>query len=245
MGVSRSEIIVATVNHGRAVSPSKQSDESRRLSHFLSIFFVIVAKILCYNAMTLRCTDYGVQALAAQTILMRIWFFFGCTGDAISQTAQSFIPAAIQPTFNRKTFNRIFLKLFTIAGGLGLVSCLTSGYLLGHLGQYLTKDMGIVKLMQTYRWRLSGSLQLHVFTMLLEGTVIASRDFASLIFTYSTTLALHFSILRFFCNSFADVWRTFVIFQTTRLVLYGARVWRSQRRQRAQKPKGTNLEASR
>jgi Na+-driven multidrug efflux pump len=59
------------------------------------IFFVIVAKVLCYGAMTVRCTNFGVEALAAHSILMRLFFFFACFGDSLSQTAQSFMPAVL------------------------------------------------------------------------------------------------------------------------------------------------------
>jgi hypothetical protein len=38
------------------------------------LFFNMMGKIVCYSALTLRCTAYGVIPLAAHTIMMRFLF---------------------------------------------------------------------------------------------------------------------------------------------------------------------------
>jgi len=204
---------------------------------FSSIFFVIVAKILCYGAMTLRCTEFGVPALAAQSILMRIFFFFACFGDSFSQTAQSFLPASLYPKRDSKSFLRIFKKLLILSGLAGLVNSQASAVLLLRCGQYFlssaSSDGGIVDIMKSHTGYMSASILLHPFIMLLEGAVLASRDFSTLWVTYAATVALHFGILKYFCASFTGVWRTFVLFQGTRLLLYAWRVWRQQKKKQS------------
>lgn len=189
------------------------------------IFFVIVAKVACYGAMTIRCTDFGVDALAAHSIMMRIFFFFACFGDSLSQAAQSFLPAILYtPKPSRAAFRRMFRRLLTLAVAIGILNGQLSTFLLKHAGQYLTNDVTITNLMKDHTGFIGLSILLHPFIMLLEGIVIASRDFPTLIFTYAATLGLHFSILKFFSGSFPAVWRTFFLFQSTRLGLYA---WRS------------------
>jgi hypothetical protein len=54
---------------------------------------VLLGKVSCYNAMTLAATRCGVTALAAHQAMICI-FFLGCKfGDAVSQTAQAYLPA--------------------------------------------------------------------------------------------------------------------------------------------------------
>lgn len=178
--------------------------------------------------MTVRCTDFGVEALAAHSIMMRIFFFFACFGDSLSQTAQSFLPATLYPKPSRKAFVKIFRRLVTLAAGIGVVNSQASRLILKYLGQYLTKDVAIINLMKYHTGFMGLSILLHPFIMLMEGIVIASRDFRTLIFTYGATLGLHFSILNFFSGSFPAVWRTFFVFQTTRLGFYSWNVWNRQ-----------------
>jgi Na+-driven multidrug efflux pump len=174
--------------------------------------------------MTLRCTEFGVEALAAQSILTRVFVFFGCFGDAFSQTAQSFLPATLYPAPNRPAFAKIFRKLLWLAAIGGLINSQASYFILQRLSGYLTSDLGIIRIMQSHARYVGISLFFQAFIMLLEGVVLASRDFTSLLFTYSVTVTLHYILLQRMCGSFTGVWQTFVMFQITPLVLYAWRV---------------------
>lgn len=220
--------------HEKNIALYAMPDTPPKLLIFRSIFFVIVAKVACYGAMTIRCTDFGVEALAAHSILMRIFFFFACFGDSLSQTAQSFLPATLYPKPSRAAFGKIFRRLLAMAVVIGAVNSQTSTFLLQRWGQYLTRDVAITELMKKYSGFVGLSILLHPFIMLLEGIVIASRDFPTLIVTYAATLGLHFSILKYFSGSFPAVWRTFFLFQSTRLGLYAWRVARGQANLRAE-----------
>lgn len=192
------------------------------------IFFVILAKVACYGAMTIRCTDFGVVSLAAHNIMMRVFFFFGCFGDAVSQTAQSFMPATLYPKPSTKDFRGILKKLIVLAGVIAFWNCQVSTRILQSLGRYLSNDASIVAMMRDHAHYLGAALALHPFILLCEGTVIAARDFTTLVATYVVTLGIHFSILKFFCASFPAVWRTFFLFQGIRLFNFSTRVWRKQ-----------------
>jgi Na+-driven multidrug efflux pump len=155
---------------------------------------------------------------------MRVFFFFACFGDAFSQTAQSFLPATLYPTPNRPAFSKIFRKLLWLAALGGLINSQVSRLILQRLSGYLTSDAAIVGIMQSHGSHVGLALFFHAFIMLLEGVVLASRDFTSLLATYSVTVTMHYTMLRLLCGSFTGVWQTFVLFQTTRLALYAWRV---------------------
>jgi Na+-driven multidrug efflux pump len=194
------------------------------------IFLVMVAKIACYGAMTLRCTDFGVTALASHNIMMRIFFFYGCFGDSISQTAQTFLPATLYPVRAPREFRQILSRLLCMAAVVGVFNSQTSVWMLRNLSGHLTKDVGILQMMKDHTGFFGLAILLHPFIMVCEGTVIAQRDFSNLIQTYLVTLSLHFGILWAASGSFPAVWRTFFLFQLTRLVNFGVRVIREQQR---------------
>jgi Na+-driven multidrug efflux pump len=207
------------------------------------IFFVLVAKIVCYGAMTIKCTEFGVQALAAHALWMRIFYFFACFGDSLSQTAQAFLPATLlysrytstsslnEHNRDNSSFQRVFRKLLWVAMGLGIANSQISTMLLKRLGKFFTNDGSIIEYMRAHHGSaglmMGLSILLHPFIMLLEGTVIACRDFTSLLVIYTMTLGLHFGFLQYFSGSFAAVWRTLFLFQCTRLGLYAWRVRKS------------------
>jgi Na+-driven multidrug efflux pump len=112
---------------------------------------------------------------------------------------------------------------------VGVFNSQTSVWMLRNLASHLTKDAGIVQMMKDHTGFFGLAILLHPFIMVCEGAVIASRDFGNLVKTYVVTLALHFGILRFCSGSFSAVWRTFFLFQLTRLVNFGFRVIREQR----------------
>ena len=193
------------------------------------IFFVICAKIACYSAMTLRCTDFGVLPLAAHGIMMRLWFFFGCFGDGLSQTAQSFLPGSLYPTPRPQQFRTLLVRLLVFAVGVGLMNSQLSNAILQFGGSLFTNDSAILALMRDHRHYIGLGLLLHPLIMCLEGTVIAARDFSTLVATYAVTLGLHFGILKWFSPDFSAVWRTFFLFQSIRLVNFAIHVWQKQR----------------
>jgi Na+-driven multidrug efflux pump len=213
--------------------------------------------------MTIQCNRFGVEAMATQSILMRLFFFFACFGDSLSQTAQSYVPAVLysrrnanntenSPSSSSKLsqykdsrnistpkavggsdLTRMLRRLLILGVWIGVLNSQLSTFLVRQCGQYITKDIAITTLMTQHSKFMGLSLLVHPFIMLLEGIVLANRDYRTLIFTYATTMVMHFTILSKFCHSFPAVWRTFFLFQCTRLSLYAYRVvrwwWSSER----------------
>ena len=97
--------------------------------------------------------------------------------------------------------------------------------ILKYMGQYLTRDANIIQLMKEQSTNFGLALLLHPIIMILEGTVISSRDFVTLVASYAATLCVHFGALSL-ANSFPAVWRTFLLFQGIR---FTTRVWMGQR----------------
>lgn len=194
------------------------------------IFFVILAKVACYSAMTFRVSDFGVTPLAAQSIMMRIFFFFGCFGDSVSQAAQSFLPKTLYPKPKPDAFSAILRRLILVAFVIGVVNSQVSEWILRACGAYLTNDLDIIRIMADNSRFLGAALFLHPSILVLEGTVMTARDFKTMVATYSVTLALHFCLLKYVSATFPAVWRTFFLFQSIRLVNFGWHVARKFRR---------------
>ena len=119
-------------------------------------------------------------------------------------------------------------KLLVIAGIIGVVNLQVSVLILKYMGQYLTRDANIIQLMKEQSTNFGLALLLHPIIMILEGTVISSRDFVTLVASYAATLCVHFGALSL-ANSFPAVWRTFLLFQGIRFTNFAARVWKGQR----------------
>jgi Na+-driven multidrug efflux pump len=179
--------------------------------------------------MTLRCTDFGVTALASHNIMMRIFFFYGCFGDSISQTAQTFLPVTLYPVRRPKEFRQILGRLLCMTAVVGVFNSQTSVWMLKNLSGCDAR-CGIINMMRDHTGFFGLAILLHPFILVCEGAVIASRDFTNLLKTYAVTLSLHFGILKYYSGSFPAVWRTFFLFQLIRLANFGFRVIREQRR---------------
>lgn len=192
------------------------------------IFFVMMGKIACYSIMTIRATNYGIVPLASHNIMMRVFFFFSCFGDSLSQAAQTFFPQT-----SRKNRSKLFGRLLKLSGMVGLVISQLSYIVLKHFGNALTKDGTVIKLMADYAPYVGASILLHPFIMLLEGDILARRDLLFLVGMYLSTMTLHFGfVFSPVSSTFAGLWRAFFVFQAIRIVHFGGRVWERSRKER-------------
>jgi Na+-driven multidrug efflux pump len=189
------------------------------------IFFAMMVKVACYNVMTIRATNFGIVPLASHNIMMRIFFFFACFGDSLSQAAQSFYPQV-----DKKVRGKLIKRLFWIASFVGLSNNLCSRQILSRFGRFLTKDSRIIELMATHASWVGFAVLLHPFIMLLEGTVLAKRDLVFMIGSYTITSLLHFGfVFSPVASTFAGLWRALFGFQLIRLVQFAIRVWQQSR----------------
>lgn len=191
------------------------------------LFFVMLGKIACYGAMSVRATHFGVVNLAAHSIMMRVFFFFTCWGDSLSQATQSFLPRSLYPTPVKKDIRKIMKRLVIFASCVAIFVSLASRFILTNCGGYLTNDGAVIGAVAEYGKLAAMSLLLHPFILLSEGSMISTRDFRYLISSYSVTMIMHFSLLVLTCASFQDIWRVFFTFQAVRLALFGTRAFRN------------------
>eukprot|EP00536_Pseudo-nitzschia_multiseries_P011094 jgi/Psemu1/326311/estExt_fgenesh1_pg.C_3620006 len=185
------------------------------------IFFVSMSKVLCYNVMTVRATTFGIVPLASHNIMLRVFFFFACFGDSLSQAAQSFCPQVAE-----KARGKLIRRLFCIAAFVGAFNNQASRLILTKYGRFLTHDSRIIEMMAHHAPWVGLGVLLHPFILLLEGAVLANRDLVFLVGTYTITVLLHLSfVFSPVSSTFWGLWRALFGFQVIRLVQFAARIW--------------------
>ncbi|KAL9181056.1 hypothetical protein ACHAXT_009861 [Thalassiosira profunda] len=211
------------------------------------LFFVMVGKIFGYSAMTVRAGTFGMVSLACHNVLMRIFFFFATVGDALSQSAQTFLPGLFYQKSlqendaegtpasadvskkndgddnNARTLLKRILLISTIAG---VINCVAGRTIAHTSGGTFTTDASLVSLMSHVSPFMGLALLLHPLTMALEGSIIAANDAKYLVGTYGLSLIVLLSQLRFVCRDFLGVWHGILVFQMIRITQFGARVWK-------------------
>jgi Na+-driven multidrug efflux pump len=187
------------------------------------IFFCLVGKIICYSALSLRATNFGVISLAAHSIWIRVFFLFATLGDSLSQASQTFFPRVLTATRPK----RILMQRLAILGtAIGILSQFCSKVAVTQCGSYFTQDAAVIACLKqpaTMAWA-GWALFLHPFIMLLEGCILASRDLTFLLASYVITIVCHFASLHWNATSFPGVWRSLFFFQTFRLIQFSWRV---------------------
>ncbi|KAL3943883.1 MAG: hypothetical protein SGBAC_002041 [Bacillariaceae sp.] len=191
------------------------------------IFFVMMGKVGCYSALTLRATGLGVVNLATHNIMMRIFFFFSCFGDSLGQAAQSFFPQVAN--IDRK---KLIQRLLGASAVVGLVNCLSSSILLTRLSGYLTKEVAISQLMRQFATYVCVTELIHPFVMLMEGLVLAKRDFVFLVALYFSTSVAHLGfVFSKFGSSFGGLWQALLVFQSLRFGQFAIRTMQQARKE--------------
>jgi hypothetical protein len=142
------------------------------------LFFNMMGKIICYSALTLRCTAYGVIPLAAHTIMLHFFFvLYGCFGYRSDCPSQAFLPAAVYPVENEIAVRRILRRLVPLASVVAKSNSLLVAWNVRALGRFLTADAAVVQAMRDHAVYLGAAIFLHHFIELTEGFVIAMRQF--------------------------------------------------------------------
>ncbi|GFH54490.1 hypothetical protein CTEN210_10966 [Chaetoceros tenuissimus] len=217
------------------------------------IFFVILGKLVCYSAMTLKASDFGMLSLTTHNIMLRVFFFFCTFGDSFSLAAQSFLPKvlygnsevsttetneieeetrqAIVPKENTDVAKTLLKRIFTLASAMALTNSNLARQILKRGGSFFTNDSTILQLLgdPARVFYLMGSVLLHPLIMTMEGSILATRDLGFLVSAYFFTMGTMLSLLKFSTNSFTEVWRALFTFQAIRTITFGARVFQKTR----------------
>ncbi len=217
------------------------------------IFFVLIGKIMGYSSMTITAGSFGIAPLACHNVLMRVFFFFATFGDALSHSAQTFLPGLlyrkkvheesmstslttaatptkskdVKSTSDDSTNPRTLLKrLLLFSVGAGVFNSLAGRYIASSAGGTFTTDSSLVALMSRASPFMGLANFIHPITMTLEGSIIAGRDAGYLVGTYVFSLVLLLSHLRYVCSEFVAVYHALLLFQIVRIIQFGLRVWK-------------------
>ncbi len=217
------------------------------------IFFVLIGKIMGYSSMTITAGSFGIAPLACHNVLMRVFFFFATCGDALSHSAQTFLPGLLyrkkvreesmsnsltttatptkskdaKSTSDDSTNPRTLLKrLLLFSVGAGVFNSLAGRYIASSAGGTFTTDSSLVALMSRASPFMGLANFIHPITMTLEGSIIAGRDAGYLVGTYVFSLGLLLSHLRYVCSEFVAVYHALLLFQIVRIIQFGLRVWK-------------------
>ena len=121
----------------------------------------------------------------AHNVIIRIFFFFACFGDALSTTAQAFLPGLINRS--ETAVAKVVRRLVFIGIGLGGLNAAVAGLIPFQAPSLFTTDPLIIADMQRLAPLLSGSLLVHACTMVLEGVLLAQKDLAYLATCYAVS----------------------------------------------------------
>lgn len=217
------------------------------------IFFVLIGKIMGYSSMTITAGSFGIAPLACHNVLMRVFFFFGTFGDALSHSAQTFLPGLlyrkklheetmptslttataatkrkyVQSTNDDSTNPRTLLKrLLVFSVGAGVFSSLAARYIASSAGGTFTTDSSLVALMSRASPWMGLANFIHPIAMTLEGSIIGGGDAGYLVGTYVFSLVLLLSHLRYVCSEFVAVYHALLLFQIVRIIQFGLRAWK-------------------
>ena len=209
-----------------------------RILRFLAfagpIFLVLLGKISCYNAMTLAATTGGVVSLAAHQAMISV-FFLGCKfGDAVSQTAQAYLPACWDPTEGTgsrppppATARRLSGRLLRLSTILAVIVSFCAYAFITRLPTIFTRDLGVLGAMGTCAPLLFFALLLHATCMCAEGLLIGARELSFLGKSYVANVCIFLSSLYVIANrrmGLVAVWRALAAFQVVRLATFSKRL---------------------
>ncbi|KAK9842099.1 hypothetical protein WJX81_008345 [Elliptochloris bilobata] len=187
---------------------------------------VLMSKTVMYSTLTSVASSLGPVNAGAHHVMLSVCMFFFCVGDAVSQAAQSFLPAVIG---RPGAAQRLGCQLMTTGVFVGILNCAAAGGLVLVAPRLFTNSSAVVAAMMGLLPLLCVTLVVHTASMATEGMLLAGRDLRFLILSYGGNLALTLACLaaqqRFFAPvTIFGVWWCLLQFQSTRLVQNGWRL---------------------
>jgi Na+-driven multidrug efflux pump len=173
-----------------------------------------------YGALTIRAASFGaVAALAANSILVRCFYFLSATADSLGQAAQAFVPATVVPIFQRNHFRKTMQRLLGFAAVSGTGSAILAQQFLTHpsASRILTTDSGILYHLANAAPYLALSITLQPFITVLEGAVIARRQFSKLVASYAGAIVVYGTGMTL-ATSVSQVWQALAACQIARVI---------------------------
>ena len=131
-------------------------------------FFALLGKVISYSSMSYAAAAAGTVALAAHQIVVQVFFFFCNIGDAVSNTAQAFLPALWSRGDPRQT-RQVIKTVVVVSFILGVLDAGLGMAIPRWLSHIFTGELNVQACMQHVVWHLGASLVLHANVVALEG----------------------------------------------------------------------------
>ncbi|CAM9150744.1 unnamed protein product [Ectocarpus sp. 12 AP-2014] len=190
------------------------------------IAFALLGKVLCYSVMTITVTAIGPLPLATHNVMLRVFFFFATFGEALSQTAQAFIPGQLARERSIESAKKaaraaaaavagdataaedssadprlspartMMRKVLILGVGVGSLNACVAGLVPLHLPHLFTNSLEVAAGMRSLTPLLSWSLLTHACVMGLEGILLARRRLGFLAGCYAINTVVLVSFMQ-------------------------------------------------
>ncbi len=161
-------------------------------------------------------------------------FFLCCKfGDAVSQTAQTYLPACFGAegvgdgrSAPPREARAMSMRLLRLSTGLGAFVSLAAYGFVTRMPHLFTADAGVKSLMRRSAPMLLAATALHPTCMCTEGLLIGSRQLNFLAGSYAVNIGIFLSVLAAIARSglpLTAVWKALAAFQAVRLTTF---TWR-------------------
>lgn len=197
-----------------------------------------VGRVSAYVAMShVVSSALGTLSMAANQIILSVFYCLTPFADSLNLTAQSFIPGIHQhkPSVNRanalKSATRNFMKAGLIFGA-GLVGIVG---LVPFMSSYFTSDPSVIAQVNSVVPLLAGIFSVHGMLQAGEGLLLGQKDLGFLGKAYASYFfAVPYFMLRLKKMALAgnqsinisSLWTVFLGYQFVRVVAWGARLFR-------------------
>lgn len=170
-------------------------------------------------------TQLSPTSAAVHAVMMSLYIFSATLGDAISQSAQSFLPALL----GRPDAAFALCRALLLTGAaVGLVNCAYAGVLPFFAPGLFTTAPAVAEGMRSLAPVMCAALVLHSASMATEGLLLAGRDLTFLLTSYARNAvlcALTLYALQRAGWGLPGVWAVLIQFHTTRLSQNGHRLY--------------------
>lgn len=113
------------------------------------------------------------------------------------------------------------MKRLCIVGALmGLLTKLAIGQVVKKFGSMGGVTSSMAALLDNAQPWAGWTLLVYPFVVMLEQSLVATRDLVYLLRSYLFTMVFHFGCLRWLTSSFSELWRTIFLFQVIRVVQF-------------------------
>eukprot|EP00545_Synedropsis_sp_CCMP1620_P006919 CAMPEP_0119011046 /NCGR_PEP_ID=MMETSP1176-20130426/5413_1 /TAXON_ID=265551 /ORGANISM="Synedropsis recta cf, Strain CCMP1620" /LENGTH=725 /DNA_ID=CAMNT_0006963805 /DNA_START=654 /DNA_END=2831 /DNA_ORIENTATION=+ len=201
-----------------------------------------VGRVSSYIAMShVVSSTLGTASMAAQQVIVSLFYCLTPIADSLSLTAQSVVPSLAEkkPSIGRANALRSTMKNFFKAGSIFGAAMVSAVLCIPFLSRFFTTDPGVRALVNSVAPLLIGFFSVHGVFMASEGLLLAQKDLNFIGKTYG---AFFFAVPYFMLRvkkaglsgaadiNLSSVWSVFVVYQFVRFAAFMVRNLQVQRR---------------